>query len=117
MDPRVPVPDYARLLVRKFPVWLKSEDKESLLRCFGAVDVAVMSQNGRMVIVLREHPSFFDAKLPRKMYCVLACFSQKNCAFATFATPQDAHLVRVRLKHVLTTFERVFVGVLRYGDV
>ena len=52
MDPRVPVPDYTRLLVRKFPTWLKSEDKESLLRCFGAVDIAVMSQNGRMVVVL-----------------------------------------------------------------
>lgn len=47
MDTRVP--DYNRLLVRKFPVWLKAGDKESLLRCFGAVDIAVMSQNGKMV--------------------------------------------------------------------
>ena len=38
-----------RLLVRKFPEWLRTEDKESLLRYFGATDVAVMSHRGRMV--------------------------------------------------------------------
>ena len=38
-----------RLLVRKLPNFLRPEDKESLLKFFGAVDVSVMSQNGAMV--------------------------------------------------------------------
>lgn len=38
-----------RLLVRKLPSFLRPEDKESLLKFFGAVDVSVMSQNGAMV--------------------------------------------------------------------
>ena len=38
-----------RLLIRKFPDWLKAEDKESLLRYFGAIDVTVMADKGKMV--------------------------------------------------------------------
>ena len=38
-----------RLLVRKLPGFLRPEDKESLLKFFGAIDVTVMSQNGAMV--------------------------------------------------------------------
>lgn len=38
-----------RLLVRKLPKWLRSEDKESLLRHFGAKEVAVMSSRGKLV--------------------------------------------------------------------
>ena len=38
-----------RLLVRKLPGWLRPGDKESLLKYFGAVEVTVMSQKGKMV--------------------------------------------------------------------
>ena len=38
-----------RLLVKGFPDWIRAEDKESLLRHFGAKDVVVMPTKGRMV--------------------------------------------------------------------
>ena len=37
------------LLLRHFPKWLTSLDKESLLTHFGAVEVVVMPTRGRMV--------------------------------------------------------------------
>lgn len=40
-----------RLLIRKFPKWLKADDKESLLRCFGAMEVIVMADKGKMVSI------------------------------------------------------------------
>ncbi len=42
-----------RLLIRKFPDWLKAEDKESLLRYFGAIEVTVMANKGKMVRLLK----------------------------------------------------------------
>ena len=38
-----------RLLIKGFPEWIKAEDKDSLLRHFGATDVVVMPTKGRMV--------------------------------------------------------------------
>ena len=37
------------LLVRHFPAWLNRDEKESLLRHFGAQDVFVMATKGKMV--------------------------------------------------------------------
>lgn len=37
------------LLVRHFPNWLSREEKESLLRHFGAQTVVVMGPKGKMV--------------------------------------------------------------------
>ena len=39
------------LLVRHFPDWLSREEKESLLRHFGAQDVVIMGLKGKMVYV------------------------------------------------------------------
>ena len=41
--------DNCTLLIRKLPGWLKTEDKESLLKHFGALEVTVMSNKGSMV--------------------------------------------------------------------
>ena len=41
--------DGCRLLVRKLPSFLRSEEKESLLKYFGAVEVTVMAEKGMMV--------------------------------------------------------------------
>ena len=38
--------------LRHFPQWLTPEDKESLLRHFGAEEVVVMPIKGRMVIFI-----------------------------------------------------------------
>ncbi len=40
------------LLVRHFPDWLNREEKESLLRHFGAQDVVIMGLKGKMVHLL-----------------------------------------------------------------
>ena len=54
-----------RLLVKGFPDWIRAEDKESLLRHFGAKDVVVMPTKGRMVCrskprgcIVRYRPSY-----------------------------------------------------------
>lgn len=41
--------DLCRLLVRKLPSFLTTEDKESLLKFFGATEVTVMAPKGQMV--------------------------------------------------------------------
>ncbi|XP_019859224.1 PREDICTED: RNA-binding protein 40-like isoform X2 [Amphimedon queenslandica] len=71
-----------RLLVRKLPNFLRPEDKESLLKFFGAIEVTVMSQNGAM----------------------------RNCAFATFANPADARMAMIKL-HQLNVFGSVLIVV------
>ena len=42
------------LLVRKIPSWLTDDEKESLLKHFGAKEVRVMSNRGKMVSLLVE---------------------------------------------------------------
>lgn len=64
-----------RLLVKGFPDWIRAEDKESLLRHFGAKDVVVMPTKGRM----------------------------RNTAFAEFLSAEDAQLALQKL-HQLELF-------------
>lgn len=64
-----------RLLIKGFPEWIRPEDKESLLRHFGANSVVVMPTKGRM----------------------------KNTAFAEFLNAEDAQ-VALRKLHQLELF-------------
>ena len=41
--------DATQLLVKALPSWLTEEEKESVLKHFGAEEVRVMSRRGRMV--------------------------------------------------------------------
>ncbi|XP_064383050.1 RNA-binding region-containing protein 3-like isoform X2 [Halichondria panicea] len=63
------------LLVRHFPDWLSREEKESLLRHFGAQDVVIMGLKGKM----------------------------RNCAFATFTNEGETKWVLNKL-HQLDVF-------------
>ena len=41
--------DYSKLLVKKLPSLLTAEEKQSLLKCFGANEVDVFPMSGHMV--------------------------------------------------------------------
>jgi hypothetical protein len=48
--------DYCKLFVKKLPLLLTKEEKESLLKCFGAYRVDVFPLSGKMVGFYRYIP-------------------------------------------------------------
>lgn len=76
------------LLVRHFPAWVNRDEKESLLRHFGAKDVVVMGNKGRMVtrallIVMTTHICRVIFLFPEKL-CICNLFKCRRRKMGEF---------------------------------